>query len=89
MSKSTYLEADGGGQGVGIKKRTASSSAFSNSIRFAGDQLRGSRATIIGEQDGRLVVTEILDKELAEVALARAGLLFIDARRSVLALNRD
>ena len=59
-----------------------------HALCVAGDQLTGSRALVIGEQNGWLVGAEIFDKELAEGTLARAGFLFIDARRSILALRQ-
>lgn len=43
---------------------------------------------VIGEQDGRQVMAEILDEELAEVALAQPDGLLEDARRAVLALRQ-
>src|SRR5262249_50768047 len=45
---------------------------------IAGDDVAGSGACVIGEQDRGLVVAEIFDEELPERMLARANLLLID-----------
>ena len=52
------------------KKRTASESAFSISMRWAYwvTSLGGEMLHLVGEQDGGLIVTEVLDEELAEGA---------------------
>ena len=56
-----------------------------HALGVAGDEVLGSRACVIGQQDGRLIVAEIGDEELAIDALKRAGLLFKEARVAVFA----
>src|SRR5208337_3105405 len=52
---------------------------------IAGDDRLGGGGEIVGEQDSRLVVAEIGNVELAEVALVRSSLLLVVARGTVLA----
>ena len=56
-----------------------------HALGMAGDDRLGGGLGVIGEQDGGLVVAEIGDEELPEVALVRTGLLFVDARGPMLA----
>ena len=46
---------------------------------IAGDELLGGGGGVIGEQDGRLVMAEILDEELAVGPLEKSYLLLEDA----------
>src|SRR5258707_13426541 len=71
-------EAHGSGQGVFDEHASG----------VAGDDLARGGASIVGEQDGGLVVSEVSDEELAEDALARTSLLLVDARRAVFAVGR-
>ena len=43
--------------------------------------------SVVGQQDGWLIVAEILDEELAESASQQADLLFMDLRRAVFAIG--
>src|SRR5262249_47657774 len=54
---------------------------------IAGDDVAGSGACVIGEQDRGLVVAEIFDEELPERMLARANLLLIDPRSTIFAMR--
>src|SRR6202049_716221 len=56
-----------------------------HALGIAGYDGLGGGLSVIGEQDGGLVVAEIGDEELPEVALVRTGLLFVDARGPMLA----
>ena len=86
MSKSTLKPTDEESASM-WKKRTASESAFSMSMRLAYRVMMrlGGGLGVVGEQDGGLVVAEIGDEELAEGALVRTRLLFVDARGAMLA----
>ena len=52
---------------------------------IAGDDYPGGGLGVVGEQDGGFVVAEIRDEELAQVALVRAGFLFVVPRGAMLA----
>ncbi len=56
-----------------------------HALGIAGDDGLGGGLGVVGEQDGGLVVAEIGDEELAEGALVRTSLLFVDARGAMLA----
>ena len=47
----------------------------------------GGRVCVVGEQDGRFIVTEVGNEELAEDALKWTRLLLVEARIAVLALG--
>lgn len=49
------------------------------------DDILGGGLGVVGEQDGGFVVAEVLDEELAEGALLRTRLLFVEARSAMLA----
>src|SRR5713101_1794369 len=55
-----------------------------HALGIAGDDGLGGGLGVVGEQDGGLVVAEIGDEELAEGALVRTSLLFVDARGAML-----
>src|ERR1700730_1200435 len=54
---------------------------------IASDGVAGAGACVGGEQDGGLIVAEILDEELAEGALSRTSLLLVDSRGAVFAVG--
>jgi hypothetical protein len=84
------FEADRGGQGVAVKKAHGIGEGIFDEHAFgiAGDQLAGSGAGVVGQQDGGLLMAQILDEDLAEDALAGLDLLLKDARRAVFALGQ-
>ena len=53
----------------------------------AGDEVFDGTACVVGEQDGRLVVAEVGDEELAAGALKRTSLLFVEPRVTVFAVG--
>ena len=81
------LEADRRGERVDVEEahRVGERVLDQHALGIAGDDRLGGGLGVIGEQDGGLVVAEIGDEELAEVALVRTSLLFVDARGAVLA----
>jgi hypothetical protein len=56
-----------------------------HALGIAGDDRLSGGLGVVGEQDGGLVVAEIGDEELPEVALVRTSLVFIDAWGAMLA----
>src|SRR5260370_3912392 len=76
------LEADRGGERVDMEEAhgIGQSVLDEHASGVAGDDLAGGGASIGGEQDGGLVVSEVRDEELAEGALAWTSLLLVDAR---------
>lgn len=71
-------EADGIGESV----------LDQHALGIASEQLSGRGMLVIGEQNGRLVMAEVFDEELAEVALSGSDGLLEDAWRAVLALRQ-
>jgi hypothetical protein len=84
------FEADRRGQGVAVKEAHGIGESIFDQHAFgvAGDQLAGGGVGVVGEQNRGLLVSEILDEELAVDALAGLDLLFEDARRAVFALGK-
>jgi hypothetical protein len=84
------FEPDRGGQGIAVKEAHGIGEGIFDEHAFgvADDQLTGGGAGVVGEQDGRRIMAEILDEELAVAALAGLRLLFKDARGAVLALRQ-
>ena len=82
------LEADGGGERVHVEEAHGVGERVldEHALGVAGDELRGRGASVVGQQDRRLVVAEVLDEELAEGAVRRRlDRLLVDARGPVLA----
>jgi len=57
-----------------------------HALRVTRDKSFWGRVGVVGEQYGRLIVTEVRDEELAIGALKRAGLLFEEARVTIFAM---
>ena len=58
-----------------------------HALGIAQDQLTRGGFSVVGEQDGGLVVAEVLDEELAVEAFSQADLLFVDSRGAVLTIG--
>ena len=67
----------------GVRQRVLDEHALS----IAGDELTRGGIGIICQQDGRLVVAELLDEKLAKGALCGPGLLLVDTRCAVFAMR--
>src|SRR5437899_9482598 len=89
MSKST-LKPDRRREGVDVEEahRIGERVLDQHALGVAGDDILGGGSGVVGEQDGGLVVAEILDEELAEGALLRTSFLFVEARGAMLAACR-
>jgi len=81
-----HLQADGGRQRVEMEEAVGIGQGVldQHPLDVAGDQTFDRRAMLIGQQDGRFVVSEILDQNLAEVPAGQADRLFMIPGRAVL-----
>ena len=88
MSKSTLKPTDEESASIWKKADGVSEGVFDeHALCIAQDQLSQRGFSVVRKQNGRQVVAEILDEELAVRAFLQADLLLINLRRAVFAVG--
>ncbi len=82
-----HLEPHRRGKGVNMKEthRVGERVFNEHALGITGQQRFGGGVLLIGQQDGRFIVAEVLDKDLSQAASGQGDALLEHARRAILA----
>lgn len=74
------LETIGGGERIDVEEAHGIRQVVldEHALGVSDDELLGRRTSVVGDENGRLLVAQIADEELAEGSILEAGLLFED-----------